>query len=130
VALLGGEAWVDSNGLMTSICSFVRQNIEKGTPTRVVNAFSKIVVLYHPSNVEIFNADKMIVICVLPCCLEVEVTALPFNLKVCLSSILGSLASAMAPLLASDQDPLLPSQGALTLAVMTRILEFCWRIQK
>jgi len=81
-------------------------------------AFSKIVVLYHPSNVEIFNADMMVVICILPCCLEVEVMALPSNLKVCLSNMLGSLASA--------QDSLLRSPSALTLAVMTRILKFCW----
>ena len=117
-ACLGREARVHSDHLMTSSLSLIFKDIEKRTPTGIANGFCEMVVLDHPTDIEVFNHDMVIVIAILLSRLEMEVTALPLDLEMCLGSVASGLVIAFAALLAAAHLPLLAPQRLLAFTVV------------
>ncbi len=116
-ACLCREAWVHSDHLMTSSLSLIFKDSEKRTPTGIADGFCEMVVLDHPTDIKVFNHDMVIVIAILLSRLEMEVTALPLDLEMCLGSVASGLAIALAALLAAAHLPLLAPQRLLAFAV-------------
>ncbi len=117
-ACLCREARVHSDHLMTSSLSLIFKDIEKRTPTGIANGFCEMVILDHPTDIEVFNHDMVIVIGILLSRLVMEVTALPLDLEMCLGSVASGLAIALAALLAAAHLPLLAPQRLLAFAVV------------
>ena len=59
-AFLCREARGDSHHHMTGSLSLIREDVEKRAPTGVMNAFGQRMVLYHPGDVQVFDADTTI----------------------------------------------------------------------
>ena len=107
VTVLRGEARVDSYHLMTSSFSLFFKDVEKCTPTGVHNGFGHMVIVHHIGDLEVFDGNRMIGISVLLGRLEMEITALTFDLQMGLRCALRGFARPQAPFLASAQRALL-----------------------
>ncbi len=99
VALLGGEARVDSYHVMTGSCSLVFKDIEKCAPTGIQDAFGKGMIFHHAADVQILDGNGLIVFSIGPGGFEMMVATLPIDVEMGLCRILGGLAAAMTPLL-------------------------------
>ncbi len=115
-ACLCGEAGVHSDDLMPSTLSLGREDIEELTPTRIMDTFREMVVLHHVGDLKVFDGNALIAFSVVFGDFEMMVSALPFDLQMCLSGTLSGFAVASAPLLAAAHLPLLTSKCLLTLA--------------
>ena len=122
VTFLAREARVHSNHLMTSSCSLIFKDVKECTPTGVHDGFSKVMVLGHVADNQVFYRDMVMGLSILLSYFEMEITPLPSNLEMRLSCIPGSLASAVTAFLASTQLALLASQGFLRGAIVARVL--------
>ncbi len=120
--LLGGEARVDSHDLMSSILSFGFKDIEERAPTGIHNGFRQVVVLDHPTDVEIFYCNMMVLFGVLLCRLEMEVTALTVDLEMGLCRATCHFRASVTALFAAAQCPLLASECLLRRAIEARVL--------
>jgi hypothetical protein len=89
--LLGSEARVDSNDLMTSSLSLIFKNSEKRAPTCVHDALCQMMVFDHAVDIQVLNGNVMILVGVLFSRLEMEVSTLTGNLEVSFGRVLGSL---------------------------------------
>lgn len=121
-AFLSGEAWVDSDHLMSGTCSLDFKYIEKRTPTRIHDALSKGMKVNHASNIQIFHTDVVILLGVRLCDLEVEVSPLPLDLQVCQGHTTCGLAASLAALLTSGFHVLFTAQGFLRRTIEAGIL--------
>ena len=92
-----------SHDHVTSSCSLVREDVEKRTPTRVVNALGKLVVSRHPRYMQVFYTDATVPHCIVLGGLEMEVLSLARNLAVFAGDFPRGLAPTVAALLAAAQ---------------------------
>ena len=113
VALLGGVARVDSDHFMSSILSFGREDIEKGAPRGVHDAFGKVVILHHVLNLQVLHTDVCIGRGYGFGNLEMEVPSLPLDLEVGFCLRTCGFAAALASLLAPFFRALLASERSL-----------------
>ena len=95
------EARGDSHHHMTSSRSLVREDVEKRAPTRVVNAFREMMVLHHPTDVEVLHADATVPLGIVFGGLEVEVTALATDLEMLARDFACRFAAPVAALRAA-----------------------------
>lgn len=84
-ACLCGEAGVHSDDLMPSTLSLGREDIEELTPTRIMDTFREMVVLHHVGDLKVFDGNALIAFSVVFGGFEIMVSALPFDLQMCLS---------------------------------------------
>jgi len=102
VALLRGEARVDSDHLMTSSSSLLFKNREKCAPRGIHDGFRQMVILHHPINVQVFYRNMMVALRVLLGRLEVEITALTRDLEMRLRHIFCRFPTSVTALLNVD----------------------------
>jgi hypothetical protein len=107
VTFLTGETGVHSNDLMSGAFSLGSEEVKKLAPTSVTNGFGKVMVLYHAAYVQIFYRNQGVMVSVLLSNLEMEITALTFDLQMGLRCALRGFARPQAPFLASAQCALL-----------------------
>ncbi len=122
VAFLRGEARVHSDYLMTSSCSLLFKNSEECAPASVHDALCQGVILYHVENTQLLNRDHLIVLSVLFGCLIMKVTALTAHFEMGLRRAASSFTASVTAFLTSAQLALLTSQGSLTRAIETWII--------
>src|SRR5438034_8331006 len=120
VTFLTGEARVHSYHCVPSSLSLFTQDVEEGAPTGVHDALCQGMVLCHVENVKLLNSNHLVLLGVLFCRFEMEITALTRDLEMRLRCIPGSLAASMTAFLASAQLALLASQGLLRGAIVER----------
>ncbi len=119
--LLGSEAWVHSNNLMSSISSFGRKDSEELSPASITDRFGEMMVLYHIGDLQVLHCNVLIGLCILFGYLEMEVTALASDLQMGLCGTPGRFAFAMRPVLAAAHRALLASEGLLRGAIIARV---------
>jgi hypothetical protein len=107
VTFLTGETGVHSNDLMSGAFSLGSEEVKKLAPTSVTNGFGQVMVLYHAVYVQIFSRNQGMMVSVLLSNLEMEITALTFDLQMGLRCALRGFARPQAPFLASAQRALL-----------------------
>ena len=56
VALLRGEARIDSNDLMTSSCGLILKDVEKCTPRGVENALRHMMIFHQVGDLKVFHS--------------------------------------------------------------------------
>ncbi len=120
--LLRCEARIDSDHLMSSVRSFGFKDVEECAPTGVHDRLGKLMVLDHIDDRQLLNGNMVIGLNVLLGHVEMEVTALPIDLEMCLGHVLRGLPPSMTALLASAHLPLFASQGVLRGAIEARIV--------
>jgi hypothetical protein len=122
MALLGGEAWVNSDHLMTSVCSFDFKDNEKGSPRSVDDARCQMMVLDHVGDLQVLNTDVLIGSSIALSYLKMEVASLTANLEMGFCHTANRFPAAFAPLLATAFDMFFTTQGSLRKAIDTRVL--------
>ena len=123
-ALLRCEARVHSYHCVPSSLSLCTQDVEECAPTSVHDALCQGMVLCHVENVKLLNSNHLVLLGVLFCRFEMEITALTRDLEMSLRCIPGSLAASMTAFLASAQLALLASQGFLRGAIVARVFYY------
>ena len=122
VTFLARETRVHSNHLMTSSCSLLFKDVKECTPTSVHDGLSKVMVLDHVADKQVFYRDMVMGLGIRLRYFEMEITPLPSDLEMSLRGIPGRLAASMTAFLASAQLALLASQGFLRGAIVARVL--------
>ena len=123
VALLRGEARIDSYHPMTSSFSLFCKDAEECAPTSVHDALCQGMILDHVENTQLLNSDDMIAFSVPFSCLIVKVTTLTGDLKMRLRSAFCGFASAVRTFLAAADLALLAPQGSGARAIEARVLK-------
>ena len=121
VAFLRCEASGNLDHLMTSPCSLISKYLDKRSPGSVGNALCQMVILEHAGDVQIFNTNAGIALCIGFGGLEEEISALALDFEMGLGAIACCLAPSVAPLLAAAEVALLSSEGPLALTVVAWI---------
>src|SRR5690348_9852001 len=80
-AALRREARWDSYHHMTGSLSLIREDVEKCTPTRIVNDFGKRMVLHHAGNIQVFDTQTTIALRIVLGGLKEEVAPLATDLE-------------------------------------------------
>ncbi len=119
--LLGGEARIDSDDLMTSSFSLLFKNIEECAPTGVHDALCQVMVFHHVLYRELLDSDMVIIVSILLSRLLVEIMTLTANLEMSLCRVTSGFASTIAALLTSAHLALFASQSALGGAIKARM---------
>src|SRR5207344_1879531 len=83
-ALLRGEARVHSYHCVPSSLSLFTQDVEECAPTGVHDALCQGMVLCHVENVKLLNSHHLVLLAVLFCRFEMEITALTRDLEMSL----------------------------------------------
>lgn len=122
VTLLAGETRVHSYDLMPSTCSLCTENIEKRAPTGVHDGFREMVIFDHMTDSQVFYHNALIAFGIRLGCLEMVISPLSIDLEMRLCYVRSRLTAAMTAFPASAQLALFPSQGALALAIIARIV--------
>ncbi len=122
VACLRGEVRVDSYHLVTGSLSLILKNSEKRAPTGVHDGFGKLMVLHHSGDSQVFNDNALIGLSIRLGRLKVMVTTLTVDLEMGLCCATSGFPASVTALLATGDHTLLASQGALTRAIETRVL--------
>ncbi len=122
VARLRGVAGVHSDDLMTSSCSLLFKNVEECTPGGIHDGFRQMMVINHIGDLKVFYRNPLIAFSIGPGSLEMEVTALAFDLEMGLGGAPGSLASTLRTLLTTRYRALLAPQSGLALAIVAGVL--------
>ena len=120
--LLGSEARIDSDHLMTGSLSLLLKESEKRAPTGVTDGFREGMVLDHPTDVQVLHHDMVIGLGVLLRRLEMEVSTLTCNLEMRLGSILRSLAASVTAILPTAYLALFTSQSFLRGTIVSWVL--------
>ena len=107
VALLRGEARIDSNDLMTSSCGLLLKDVEECTPRGVENALRHMMIFHHVADLKVFHGYVVILLHIAFRRLEMVISALAIDLQMRLRHVLGGLAFAMTTLLAAAHRALL-----------------------
>ena len=102
VALLRGEARVDSDHLMTSSLSLLFKNREKCAPRGIQDGLGEMMVLDHIGESQVFYREMLVALCVLLGRLEVEITALTRDLEMRLRHIFCRFPTSVTALLNVD----------------------------
>ena len=122
-ACLTRAGWINPYQRTTSIFRFVREHIEKGTPSNIINTLGK-----HSAcesfDVQIFNGDQTVVIDKPTTNFVLKVPALIHNVQVRACQKAHSLTSAIATLPASCNLALCAAQLRLRLFVVARVVYF------
>src|SRR5262245_38958126 len=121
-ALLCRVAWINSDYLTTSTCSLVCQNAQKRAPRRIQNALCQSTAR-QPTDVQVFNYDRLIGGRISLGSLEMKISTLAFDLLMSLRHAAGHLTTATATLHTRTQAPLLAAQTGLTGAKEARVLD-------
>ncbi len=121
-ACLCREARVDSNDLMSSVLSFGFKHVEEGAPTGITNRFGQMMIFHHPTDIQVFNRNTMVLFSVWLGHFEMEIAALTGNLQVRFCDILRGFTASVTALLASAQLALLAPQRLLRRAIEAGIL--------
>ena len=87
-------------------------------PRRVVDTFGKMVILYHPFDVEVFNGYYIELLQQVQCCFMAKVQALLFDLELLFRQQLDSLTTVLAATLFARQVALCRLQALLGLPQM------------
>ena len=90
VALLRGEARIDSNDLMTSSCGLILKDVEECTPRGVENALRQMMIFHHIGDLKVFHGYVVILLHIAFRRLEMVISALPLDLQVRLRDVTGS----------------------------------------
>ena len=122
IAFLRGVAGVHSNDLMSSTLSLGSENIEERTPGGVHNALCEMVIFHQAISVEVLDSNMMILFSVLFSDLEMEVSALPFDLEMGVCRTLGGFPTSLRAFLPARNRALLASERGLTLAIVAGVL--------
>src|SRR5262249_13428640 len=122
-AFLRGEARRDSDHLMTSSSSLIFKDTEKRAPTRVVNALGQMMVLHHPSYVQVFDTDATVLLRIVLSDVNVMIAALARDLEMLARDFPRSLVATVAALLATAQRALRMGEALLSSAVVARVLD-------
>src|SRR5712691_2708008 len=117
VALLRGEARIDSYHLMTSSCSLLFKDVKECAPRGVQDGLREMVILDHPIDVQLFDSNMVILLGIPPGDLEMEVPTLPGNLEMRLGGTLSGFTASFAPLLPSTHHALFAPERSLAQAV-------------
>src|SRR5215472_6248139 len=123
LALLRGEARIDSYHTMPSTCSLGTEDIEKRAPTGVHDALCQGMILHHVEYLKLLNRNHLILLSILLCNLIMEVPSLPFDLQVCLCCTASGEASAVTALLAACHGALFAPECSLRSTIETRIFD-------
>ena len=105
--VLCGEARIDSNDLMSSVCRFDGEYVEKRAPTGVHDAFCEMVVLHHIPDLKVLYRNMLIAFSIGLGRLKMMVSTLPIDLQMRLGNIARCFAETVAFLLASSELTLL-----------------------
>ena len=89
VALLRGEARIDSNDLMTSSCGLLLKDVEECTPRGVENALRHMMIFHHVADLKVFHGYVVILFHIPFRRLEMVISALPLDLQVRLRDVNG-----------------------------------------
>ena len=122
VAVLRGEARIDSDHSMTSSSSLLFKDIEKCAPTGVKDALCQRMIVDHVEKTQVLNRNDLIAFCIRRCRLKVEVTALPLDLEMGLRRTASRFALSVTALCTPGQLALLAPQGFLRGAIEARVL--------
>src|SRR6266566_3951682 len=122
VAVLRGEARIDSDHSVTSSSSLLFKDLEKCAPTGVKDALCQGMIVDHVEKTQVLNRNDLIAFCIRRCRLKVEVTALPLDLEMGLRCTASSLALSVTALCTPGQLALLAPQGFLRGAIEARVL--------
>lgn len=113
---------VHSYHLMSGTFSLGFKKIEKQTPRGIVNAFRKVMVFSHPTHVQMFNANMLVLFCIGLGSFEEKVSTLTLDFQMRLGNVLCCFLSSMGTFLTTAQGALLASKCFLRGAVVARIL--------
>ena len=81
---------------MTGSLSLLREDVEKRAPTGVMNALGEMMVLHHPSDVQVFHTDTAVPLGIVLGGLEVEVAALATDFQMLAGDFSVGFAAAVA----------------------------------
>ena len=98
MAFLAGEARIDSYHLVTGSLSLLFKDSKKRAPTGVHDRLSKMMVLDHVRDSQVFNGNALIPLSIRFSHLKVMIAALPLNLEMRLGHGLRSLTASMTAL--------------------------------
>ncbi len=121
MADLRREACGYSYNLMTSSRSLILKDTEKRAPTCVVNALSKMMVLYQSRYIQVFYTNTAISVRICFGCLEMEIAPLAGNLEMPLGDLLLGFASAVTAFLAAITETLCLAESFLPPSVVARV---------
>src|SRR2546421_8770702 len=121
VALLRGEARIDSNDLMTSSCSLLLKDVEECTPRGVENALRHMMIFHHVGDLKVFHSYVVILLHIAFRRLEMVISALPLDLQVRLGDVTGSETAPVTARFAPAHLALFAPEGLLRGAIETRI---------
>src|SRR5437868_15527155 len=102
VALLRGEARINSNDLMTSSCSLILKDVEECTPRGVENALRQMMIFHHVGDLKVFHSYVVILFSIALRRLEMVISALPLDLQVRLRDVTGSETAPVTALFAPE----------------------------
>lgn len=122
VALLAGEARIDSSHTMPGSFSLVTEDVEKCAPTGVHDALREMVIFHHVRDLKVFNGNQLIALRVRFRGLKMVIAALPLDLQVRLRHVLRGFTASMRALLPSTQLALFASQSSLRGAIEAGIV--------
>ncbi len=105
---------------MSSTCSLGCKDSEKRAPTGIHDGFREMMVLDHMTDSQVFDADTMIVLAILPGYLKVEVTTLASNLEMGFRCVLSRLAATVTAFLTTGKRTLLASERLGRRAIVAR----------
>src|SRR5215472_10157652 len=112
-ALSRREARGHSHDVMASSCSLVFKDVEEHALARVVYAFRAMVVLYHPTDVQVLHTEATISLGIMLGGLKVEVAPLAADLQMLPGDLPTRRAAAMTALLAATDRALSVRQPLL-----------------
>ncbi len=121
VALLRSEASGNFYHSMTSSCSLIFKYFDKRSPTGIGYALGKRMIVEHAVDIQVFNAETLITLCVRLGCLKEKIPPLTLDFQMCFSGIAGGFAPSFTPLFASAEGTLFTSQRLLALAIVAWI---------
>ena len=124
-ACLCGVSGVHGNDSRTSLFHFVREQLPEHSQTRISSRQGKVRVLYHKVEGEIFNGNKAVIFCELPCGFVPEVKALVLDMFVNPGNLKGGFASSVTALLFSGQSALSNAQTRKFSAQPARVINRC-----
>ena len=120
--LLRRETRVDSYHLMSGTCSLDFKNSEECAPTSVHDGFRHMMVLEHPTDVEVLYGNDAMVLCIPLRHFVVEVPSLSFDLEMGVCRTTSRFTTASRTLLATGKRALLASERALAFAIVPWVL--------
>src|SRR5579872_1983618 len=120
---LRSEARRHSHHLAGGSRSLLRQQREKRTPTRILNALGQTKVAAHPPHTQVFHTEAGVPIHIGTGRLVQEVPTLTGDLQMGLGDVAGCLVPSPTALLATAERPLLPAKRLLGHSIPTRVLD-------